>query len=238
VHNNYKSYEKKCRYTLDIKLRTCYITLKYKVLYKINNMDTKQAELEIALIKKIMDDSRRIVAGNGKDFILWGVVVLTGVIGTYISIAFEKFTNVWWIWVVCIGFGWIYSIALHWHDHSKVSGNTLAGRIISGVWISCGIAMTLIGFLATLTGAIGAWSISPMISVVLGIGYFVSGIIYGQKWIRNLSFGWWIGAIIMFIWPGSQTLLIFALMMVMLQIVPGVVLYYRWKKEVSVVPNG
>lgn len=215
-----------------------YFTLKFKVLYKINYMDTKQAELEIALIKKIMEDSRRIVAGNGMEFILWGVAVLVGVLGTYVSIALEKFNNIWWIWVLCIGFGWIYSIALHWHDSSKVSGNTLAGKIISAVWISCGIAMSLIGFLATLTGAIVAWSISPMISVVMGIGYFVSGIIYGQRWIWNLSFGWWLGSIIMFIWPGSHTLLIFALMIILFEIVPGFILYYRSKKEVSSVTNG
>ena len=37
---------------------------------------------------------------------------------------------------------------------------------------------------------------------MLGIAYFLQGIMTGKNWVKNLAFGWWIGPIIMFIFPG------------------------------------
>lgn len=201
-------------------------------------MEKSQAELEIELIKKIMDDSRRIVCEDGKDYIIWGVLVLVGLIGTYLSVAWKTYHYIGWVWLITMGGGWIFAIASHWRKGSKQKVSTLAGRILAGVWISSGIAMTLLGFVATATGAIGGWSISPMISIVLWIAYTVSGIVYRQPWVRNLAIGWWLGAIIMLIWPGIHTLLIFAAMMALFQITPGIVLYSKWRKEFQPLRNG
>ena len=197
-------------------------------------MDTKQAELEITLIKKIMQDSRKIIVFDGKGFIIWGVLVLIGLIGTYISITMEISYYVGWLWLTVIGTGWIYSLVTYWIIGSKVRVHTLAGKILGGVWLSCGIAITLIGFLGTYSGALRGWGISPMMSIILGVAYFMSGLIYGHPWVKYLSFGWWGGAVVMFLFPGLHILLIFAAMMIMFQIVPGIILYIKWKKELKV----
>lgn len=196
-------------------------------------METKQAELEITLIKKIMQDSKKVTVDDGRDYIVWGVLVLIGLIGTYVSILIETYYYFVWLWIIVIGIGWIYSIAVHWREGSKEHTKTLAGKLLGGIWISCGIAMTLIGFLATFTGAIGGWSISPMMSVILGIAYFTSGIVYSHSWVKYLSLGWWCGAIIMFLYPGLHVLLIFAFMMILFQIIPGIIFYTKWKKELA-----
>ena len=94
--------------------------------------------------------------------------------------------------------------------------------------------MTLFGFIAPLSGAVNGVFISPMISVVLGIAYFVSGFLYDSKWISFLSFGWWGGAIIMFFYPGMQVFLVMSLMLILLQIVPGIILYIKFRKEYAV----
>jgi hypothetical protein len=201
-------------------------------------MEKSQAELEIALIKKIMNDSRQTVCESGRDYVIWGILVLIGLIGTYFSIVWKMFNYIGWIWIVTIGGGWIFAIVSHWRQESKVKVRTFARKILAMLWISSGIAMTLIGFVATVTRAIAPYSISPMISVVLGIAYAVSGIVYGNRWIRNLSIGWWLGAVVMFIWPGIHTLLIFAAMMILFQIVPGALLYLKWKKELQPAANG
>jgi hypothetical protein len=197
-------------------------------------METKQAELEITLIKKMMEDSRKIIVCDGKDYIVWGCLVLIGLVGTYISITMEISYVVGWLWIIVIGIGWIYSLVIHWFISAKDRVHTLAGKILGGISISCGIAMTLIGFLGTYSGALEEWGISPMMSIVLGVAYFVSGIIYGQPWVKYLSFGWWGGAIVMFLFPGMHILLIFAAMMILFQIIPGIIFYIKWKKELKV----
>lgn len=201
-------------------------------------MEKQQAELEINMIKKIMEDSRKIVVNDGLGFIIWGVLVLIGLLSTYYIILSKQYAYSLWVWVVLIGGGWAYTFIYYWKKERKQKVKTLAGKILGGLWISAGVAMSLIGFAGSLTGFIGGYQISPLLSVILGIAYFVSGIVYGQLWIRNLSIGWWAGAVVMFIWPGLHTLLIFAGMMAFLQIIPGIVLYSKFKKEYQPINNG
>lgn len=94
--------------------------------------------------------------------------------------------------------------------------------------------MTLIGFLGMYSGALKAWGISPMMSSVLGIAYFISGIVYGDSWIKYLSLGWWGGAVVMFLLPSLHILLVFAAMMILFQIVPGIIFYIKWKNELKI----
>ena len=77
--------------------------------------------------------------------------------------------------------------------------------------------------------------INPIIAVVLGIGYLVSGVLQGKTWVSLLSIGWWAGAILMFYLHNLETLLIMVGMMILLQTIPGIVIYRESKKELSVV---
>jgi hypothetical protein len=201
-------------------------------------MEKQQAELEISMIKKIMEDSRKIVVYDGVGFIIWGVLVTAALLGTYFVILFKQYSYIPWIWVFFMGGGWIYSI---WHYRRKESKNkvkTLAGKIMGGLWISAGITMSIIGFVSPLGHSVSPYAISPLISVILGITYSVSGIVHQQVWLRNLAVGWWAGAVIMFLYPGPQTLLIFACMMVVLQTIPGIIIYSTFKKEYQPINNG
>jgi hypothetical protein len=53
-------------------------------------------------------------------------------------------------------------------------------------------------------------------------------VVYDVKWIRNLAFGWWGGAIIMFIFPGLYHLLLMAWMMIAFQTIPGYIIHKNW----------
>ena len=194
-------------------------------------MEKQQAELEINMIKQIMDDSKKIVVDDGKGYIIWGILIVIGLVGTYILIQSRLYEFIGWLWVASIGAGWVYTIFKHVISGHKKKVRTFAGKILGALWFSCGITMTLIGFVGTGTGSYGAYTISPLMAVVLGIAYFVTGIIYGQPWVRNLAAGWWLGAVATFIWSGMYSLLVFAGMMIVLQIIPGIILYSKFNKE-------
>ena len=194
-------------------------------------MEKQQAELEINMIKQIMDDSKKIVVDDGKGYIIWGILIVIGLVGTYILIQSRLYEFIGWLWVASIGAGWVYTIFRHVISGHKKKVRTFAGKILGALWFSCGITMTLIGFVGTGTGSYGAYTISPLMAVVLGIAYFVTGIIYGQPWVRNLAAGWWLGAVATFIWSGMYSLLVFAGMMIVLQIIPGIILYSKFNKE-------
>ncbi len=96
--------------------------------------------------------------------------------------------------------------------------------------------MFMYGFFGTRAGAYNPVFICPVISTSLGISYFTSGAIQQMKWMQYLAVGWWIGAVVLFIFPSIHTLLIFAGMMIGLQLVPGIILNIKSRNEVNMKP--
>jgi hypothetical protein len=152
-------------------------------------------------------------------------------LGTYATLEIEMHRNIAWIWGICIGLGWVYSLMRGFRRHKEEKVKTVTGKIISAVWIGSGVTMTLLGFVGTATGFIHGWAVTPIMAIVLGIPYLASGIIVDNRLIRNLALGWWLGGIAMMIWPGRHMFIVFALMIVVFQIVPGMILRKQWKQE-------
>lgn len=195
-------------------------------------MDTKQTELELSEIKRIMEDSRRIMVDDGTGFILWGSLVAVGLISSYLSVLGYlewKVTSV--AWFALIGLGWIITIFQLRREKKERKAVTFAGKVAGAIWGSAGITMTIIGFVGSYTGLVRGMGISPLMACVLAAAFFVSGVIYNDKTFRYLSFGWWAGALVMFFWYSPHTLLLFALMIIFMQVLPGFVMYKKWKKE-------
>jgi len=195
-------------------------------------MDDRIALDELVFIRKVIEDSKRSVVENGIGYIFWGILVFVGLMSEYLGIVFQLPTKSVWTWVVLIGFGWSYTIIANIKKHRKKPVRTFAGQILISVWISAGIAMTILGFVATTSGMIRGSAVSPLISIVLGVAYFVSGIVYDSKWVKLLSAGWWISGIGMFYIHSVHQILVMAFMMMFLQVIPGFVFYFNSKKEV------
>lgn len=197
-------------------------------------MDTKQAELELSEIKRIMEDSRRIMVDDGTGFILWGSLVAMGLISSYLSVLGYLDWNITSIaWFALIGLGWLITIFQLRREKKERKAVSFAGKVAGAIWGSAGITMTIIGFVGSYTGLVRGMGISPLMACVLAAAFFVSGVIYNDKTFRYLSFGWWAGALVMFFWHSPHTLLLFALMIIFMQVLPGFIMYKKWKKEIK-----
>lgn len=197
-------------------------------------MTDLDAQQELAFIKKVMTDSRKILIDDGKATIFWGLLISFGLLITYFSVAQGWETSLSWFWPALIGFGLIYTIVTEIRHERKRRVITFAGKIVGAVWIAFGISATIIGFVGTVSGAYHSVIISPLIAVLLGTGYLVSGLLYGKSWVSYLSIAWWGGAIIMFLMQNLETLLIMISMMILFQVIPGIILYREFKREKTV----
>jgi len=193
------------------------------------------AQQELAFIKKVMADSRQIMIDDGKGFIFWGILVASGLFFTYLANAGRWEFSLGWFWLALISIGWIVTFIIEIRAEKKRSTKTFAGKIMGSLWIGCGVAMTILGFIGSITSAYSGIFINPIIAVVLGIGYLVSGVLQGKTWVSMLSIGWWAGAILMFFLHNLETLLIMVGMMILFQTIPGIIIYKESKKELSVV---
>lgn len=194
-------------------------------------MDSDQAKLELHIIKKIIDDSRKSVIDNGWHYIFWGITITIALIINYIMILYKaslNFQGLLWLFIIIAAYIISFIIEMKHKKTQKVK--TFAGTILSSLWIAAGISMIIFGFIGTLTNAYSPIYICPIISVVLGLAYFASGTIQQENWLKYISFGWWIGAVFMFVFPGVHTLLVFAFMLICFQTIPGIFLNRKFKK--------
>lgn len=184
-------------------------------------MNQLDASSELDFIKKIMEDSRKIVILDAKPFIFWGLIIALGQIANYLFIKMQFDINPYIFWAVLIVLGWAYSMFFFFRASKIKQPFTFASKILLAVWTSCGISMTLIGFISSLT-----WNINPtpFITVIMGIGYYITGYLSEFKWIKYISLGWWLSTIILFLWPGFQSAIIMALSMIFFQVIPGIVI--------------
>lgn len=197
-------------------------------------MESKQAELELSVIKKIMEDSRNVIMDNGIHYIFWGVIVTAALLVNYIMLLTRTSMNyIGMMWFVLMVSAAIADGIIGRRQKKRSKVRTYAGDLLSSVWKATGIAMFLFGFLGIITRAYDPIYISPVISTALGIAYFTSGAIQQLKWLKNIAFGWWAGAIYLFIFPSVHTLLIFAIMMVCLQVIPGLILNKKYKENAN-----
>ncbi len=196
-------------------------------------MDENSALDEIKFIKKIIEDSKQTTIDDGKGYIFWGIIVTIGLLSNYLTYILEIKISFIWIWIILIGFGWVYSIFSYFFKEKKPKSYNFASKLFHSIWLSCGVAMTIVGFVGVFSGAIDGMFISPIISSILGIGFMLSGYIYNLNWVKLLSVGWWAGAIVMFIFPGVYSILIMAFMMLAFQVIPGLVIYNKFKKEIA-----
>jgi len=195
-------------------------------------MDEKTAAEELSFIKNIINDSRNSFALSGKPYIIWGILIVIGLFLEFFRKFFVwDFNYMYYVWILLVTAGWLYSYFLSKKHNKSNKMKSLGSKILGSVWLACGISMTIFGLLGTISGAIKGIYVSPVMSMILGIAYFITAVIYDYKWLRNLSAGWWVGAIIMFFYPSQYTNLIMAFMMIGLQIVPGIILLNKVKNS-------
>jgi hypothetical protein len=139
-----------------------------------------------------------------------------------------------------MGSGWVFSLVRHLRERSVERVRTMAGSILNALWLACGIVIMILIFIG---GPLMKAGPSPVIAAVLGIGFLVSGVLLDFVYFKVSAVCWWLGSVAMFCldspWARSMDLyilsdiLLFGAMMVLFQVVPGIILYRRWRNEVA-----
>ena len=196
-------------------------------------MNEKIAMDELQFIKKIIEDSKASIVYNGKDYIVWGSLVTLGLLLDYSAYVFKLNINFILLLSVIIGLGWIFSFFSYKKRKIECTPKTFSGKILGGVWLATGTAMTIVGFIGIPSGAVPGQSVSAVLSIFLGMAFMIAGFIHNETWMKYLSLGWWIGAVYMFYFPGIHTIFVMALMLLCFQVIPGTYFYQKYKKEVK-----
>ncbi|MEI8134647.1 MAG: hypothetical protein WCH46_06155 [bacterium] len=210
-------------------------------------METQsQAIEELAFIKKIISESRESFVEDGKPYILWGVIVALGMTLTYISAMTQTELYVGYIWLGLSLLGWA-TIIYFVKDKKKKAARTrsFVDRIQGAIWGACGMAIGLTVVLIIVRDNMNINDVPPIhqyyicfiTAIIIGIAYFLSGIANDLKWLSNIGYGWWAGAIVMILFPSVHILLLYAILIVLFHVVPGIILMKRYKAIITKIAN-
>jgi hypothetical protein len=194
-------------------------------------MDENQAKEDLSYIKKIIENTRNVYIENGLYYIFIGTLIVVAIFGTQIAIYAKRFSFILWIWIIdCIViFVLITIINIKKRRQQKVK--TFTDKINRSVWIALYVTIALFGILSIIQPRIELNTGLSLISGILGIGYFINHNIIRSRWLIVLAIGWWGGAILLYFLPGNTGAMVMGILVILLEIIPGICLYSNWKKK-------
>lgn len=192
----------------------------------------KEAELELSVIKKIMEDSRKAAYDSGIQGIFWSVIIAITLILNYLVLIFEyglQYLSL--VWLVMIFIGTVGSIWIGIKEKKKIRTKTFASRVLMSVWLSIGVSNTIFAFGSAIAHAFSPLYLVALDSLVLGIGFFVTATIQQIRLLKYLSCVWWLQGILFLIFPSIHSILSFSIMLIVSLLIPAMDNRSKWKLE-------
>lgn len=186
---------------------------------------------EIAFIKKVMADSQQAILDNGRIYILWSSLALLVIIVKYLKTLLGfQFSNIW-IGITVTVLGVLLTYRLKKQATVNKHVKTFSQKILEGTWLAWGLSILILVIVGYLSGGIENRAIPAIIASIMGSGQYVSGIASNNSLLRNGAFGWWIGAVLLFLLPGEYAIALLGVMLIIFQMLPGVIIYRNWKSN-------
>ena len=170
-------------------------------------MEQATVREDLAFLRSLMDESQAFLCGTWRHQLVWGLVGISGLAGTWVSMNVGAFGRIPWIWGVWVGVGWFYSLLLARRDAFRPSARSVASRAFGGIWLALGVTLTLLGLATMFTGAVDPLGLPGIIAIVFGAGYFASGYVGGLQWLKGVGALWWGGGVALLIWSSPDALL-------------------------------
>ncbi len=194
-------------------------------------MTTEQKELmsEFEIIKSMIERTRQNTVDRGAFFLLWGYLVFFANISTFICLTIHREEYVWIPWAVLMPLGAIVSIILVFRYRKNEQYKSYVEQASHSVWIACGIAFLIVGFIGPYSFKIDHTIINPMIALLAGIGVFASGGIMEWNPLRIGGLFLFAGVVFMLFTPANLHPLIMAIVIIPGYLVPGYMLKNKYK---------
>ncbi len=190
-------------------------------------MDQQRAQEDLAMIRRLMEDSRREVVDRGMHFLVWGAIGTVGSLYTYAHAAQWSSLSPGWLWLGLMTVGWAASSMIALREARVARVETVARRMLALLWIASAVTITLIALAGMFGGLVPVETLPGLLSVVIGAPILATGVLAGERWLQVVGAAWWIGGGIMLFVGGLYSLLLMGAMSLVLMAVPGGVLYAK-----------
>jgi len=197
-------------------------------------VEQNQIHEDIHYIKQMIENNRRALVDNGISYVSIGVFVALGSILSYILIETGNRDMVQIFWLAMMALLIVFNLYIGKRGKKREQKKTFASTVFNATWMACAVPVLFVTVIFMTTNLVSVQMLFALISSVLGIGYFLTGIINDLKFMKWLALGWWAGAVLSIFWSyvGEiyQLTLLFAILFTFFEIIPGIIIYRKWKR--------
>jgi len=186
---------------------------------------------QLGIIRSMIEQSRHETAESGHFFIWMGVLsAIAALVIRALEGALLGHLIIPVLAVTALSNG-VLGYVLIARRRRAARARSYPGTVYSGVWLACGMVALMIVFLLPHLHAI-PWELVPvLVSLVVGIGVFSSGVIFEARVVTWSSLAWWGGAIVMSQLHGGDRAYVMAAVILLGWVLPGVVLNRNYRRQ-------
>lgn len=127
----------------------------------------------LALITSMIKKTQSSLQDNGFYFLLWGWLVFSASIGSYILFKLEMYDVAQYTWAVLMPIGGLISGIRGWRDGKKRKAKTYTEELLNYIAFAFLAALLIVLIFMSIYGG---WKLAyPMIMMVYGMWLFISG---------------------------------------------------------------
>ncbi len=194
-------------------------------------MNEIQLQQEISLIRNMIEKTKQETAESGYLFITLGIIWVLVTLTIGILEMNALYHLIWPVLITALILTIVVALMIGLREGKKERVESYPRKIFSAVWISVAIPAILVSFVFPFTDVYETHLVPVFVSPILGIGFFLTGIIYESKMIQYCSLSWWIGAVLMAYLGGYARLYIMVGILIIGYILPGVLLNIQYKRK-------
>lgn len=180
---------------------------------------------DLAALRRMADSGGRLTLPGGEFYILWGIAVGIGFVGTYlIAFGFVPVPPAWIaaVWAVVNVAGGIGSYFLARRTVASADSARLANRIVSVVWLVSSVVMASYFLTNVVTGKLHGWMLAATCPFFAAVAFMVIGFLCNLRFMAVAGVGWLILGVAMMALPfTAATVPLFAVCFVALMVVTG-----------------
>ncbi len=194
-------------------------------------MTTNDLQQEISIIKDMIDKTRGEFVQSGLLFIIPGILTVLTILIVHLLEQMELHSFSRPFLFGGIGSVIITSVFIGVREGMRDKVDSYAKNVFSQIWIALAIAMVITCFFFPLA-AVYSWNSIGMFSFpILGIGFYMTGVIYKIKLIQWCSLVWWAGSCIMAVADSQYIAYLIIFIFLLGYILPGYLLNRQYKKR-------
>jgi len=195
---------------------------------------TTDAEFELLLERSAQVASSRMLL-----LIFWGLILAKCVLLQWLILTYDvPVDGGLFVWAPSIIFGALCSLVYGKVTLEEFHRTPLTSRLVKGIWAACIVAMGIFGVVAVGFQEISPFVLPAVFAVLMGVGFFIQGMLDLRPYLRVAAVGWWLGSIWLFYRTDASSLLSLGVMVVAFQVCPTFLLLRHQRKRNGITQAG